>query len=540
VERNHGRGRKGDSGVGGGFAEAARVGNARSGRDARAPATSGCTAPPGGGGGTSGGTPEGEPATKRPTCSQSHEFTASRPPARPLPSPPSISTARRFLGTAAGALAASVFGSFGAELVNGKPRRVGLIGAGWYGKSDLWRLVQVAPVEIVSICDPDTKMLAGAVEIARQRQKSGRAPRTYGDYREMLKEKDLDIVLVGSPDHWHALHAIAAMEAGADVYLQKPISVDVLEGEAILAAARQHRRVVQIGTQRKSTPHLIDARKQVVEGGLLGKVAHVDLCCYYHMRANGNPPVEAVPAHLDYEMWTGPAPLRPYDGIPHLRWWRTFMEYGNGIMGDMCVHMLDTARWMLGLGWPKRISSHGGIYVQKEGKSNIADTQSAIFEYDGITASWEHRTWGSPNDPDYPWALFIHGEKGVLKASTMRADFIPHDKQAKPIHFECLFEKEKFPEDVTEKDIELNAAPATRRHMLDFLAAIEKRGRPVADVEEGHISTASCILANLSMQLGRTLAYDPRTHTIPGDARASELLRRAYRQPWKHPFVAPA
>ena len=191
-------------------------------------------------------------------------------------------------------------------------------------------------------------------------------------------------------------------------------------------------------------------------------------------------------------------------------------------------------------GWPRRISSHGGIYVQKEGKSNIADTQSAIFEYDGITASWEHRTWGSPNDPDYPWALFIHGEKGVLKASTMRADFIPHDKQAKPIHFECLFEKEKFPEDVTEKDIELNAAPATRRHMLDFLAAIEKRGRPVADVEEGHISTASCILANLSMQLGRTLVYDPKAHTIPGDAQATELLRRTYRQPWKHPFAARA
>ncbi|MBL9127790.1 MAG: gfo/Idh/MocA family oxidoreductase, partial [Verrucomicrobiales bacterium] len=227
--------------------------------------------------------------------------------------------------------------------------------------------------------------------------------------------------------------------------------------------------------------------------------------------------------------------LRPYDGLPHVRWWRTFMEYGNGIVGDMCVHMLDTARWMLGLGWPKRISSTGGIFVQKEGKSNITDTQSALFDYDGLTVSWEHRTWGSPNDPDYPWALFIHGEKGVLKASTMRADFLPYDKNAKPIHFECLYEREKFPEDVGEKDIELNAAPATRRHMLDFLAAIEKRGRPVADVEEGHISTASCILANLAMQLGRTLSYDPTKKEVTGDAEATRLLRRPYRQPWVHP-----
>ena len=442
---------------------------------------------------------------------------------------------RSFLKTASTALALSALGAQGADIANGKTRRVGLIGAGWYGKSDLWRLVQVAPVEIVSICDPDKKMLAGAVEIASQRQKSRKAPKTYGDHREMLRDRDLDIVLVGSPDHWHALHAIAAIEAGADVYLQKPISVDVLEGEAILAAARKHGRVVQIGTQRKSTPHLIDAKKQVVDGGLLGKISHVDMCCYFHMRANGNPPVEPVPEQLDYEMWTGPAPFRPYDGIPHLRWWRTFMEYGNGIMGDMCVHMLDTARWMLGIGWPKRISSSGGIYVQKEGKSNISDTQSAIFEYEGVTASWEHRTWGAPNDPDYPWALFIHGEKGVLKASTMRADFIPLDKNAKPIHFDCLFEREKFPEDVGEKDIELNAAPATRRHMLDFLAAIERRSRPVADIEQGHISTASCILANVAMQVGRTLSYDPTKKEVTGDAEATRLLRRAYRAPWKHP-----
>ena len=261
------------------------------------------------------------------------------------------------------------------------------------------------------------------------------------------------------------------------------------------------------------------------------------MCCYFHMRANGNPPVEPVPDFLDYEMWTGPAPLRPYDGIPHKRWWRTFMEYGNGIMGDMCVHMFDTARWMLGLGWPRRVSSAGGIFVQKEGKSNITDTQTAVFEYDGLNLSWTHRSWGDPPDPDYPWALFIYGEKGVLKASTMRADFIPHDKKEKTIHFDCLFEKEQFPEDVSEKDIELNAAPATRRHMLDFLAAIDSRGRPIADIEQGHISTASCVLANVAQQLGRALSYDPKTREIAGDDAANKLLRRGYREGWKFPEV---
>jgi predicted dehydrogenase len=418
-----------------------------------------------------------------------------------------------------------------------KTWRVGLIGAGWYGKSDLWRLVQVAPVEIVSICDPDQHMLAGAVEIASQRQKSKAKPRTYNDYRDMLKEKDLDIVLVGSPDHWHALHAIAAMESGADVYCQKPISRDVLEGEAMLAAARRLKRVVQIGTQRKSTPHLIKVKKQVVEGGMLGKIGAVDLCCYIHMRANGNPPVQPVPDFFDYEMWTGPAPLRPYDGLPHLRWWRTFMEYGNGIVGDMCVHMLDTARWMLNLGWPKKITSAGGIYVQKEPKSNISDTQTAVFEFDGFNATWQHRTWGTSPDPDYPWALFIYGEKGTLKASTMRADFIPNDNKQKTVHFDCVFEREQYPEDVTEKDIELNAAPATRLHMKNFLEAIDSRGRPVADIEQGHISTASCIMANLSMDLGRPIVYDPHKRIVVGDTEATKRLRRDYRAPWKHPHV---
>lgn len=465
------------------------------------------------------------------------QATASGLPSNTAPTPFHINR-RRFLGTASASLALSMLGAFGADLINRKPRRVGLIGAGWYGPSDLWRLIQVAPVEVISICDPDQKMLASAVEIARQRQKSGKTPRTYTDYRAMLKERDLDIVLIGSPDHWHALQAIAAIEAGADVYLQKPISVDVLEGEAILAAARKHERVVQIGTQRKRTPHLIRVKEEIVDAGLLGKIGHVDMCCYFHMRANGNPPVQPVPDHLDYELWTGPAPLRPYDGLPHRRWWRTFMEYGNGITGDMCVHMLDTVQWMLGLGWPKRISSFGGIFVQKEGKSNIADTQTATFEYDGLSVVWQHRTWGSPPDPDYPWALFIHGEKGVLKASTTRADFIPLDKNQKPRRFECVFEREQYPEDVTEKDIELNAAPATRRHMLDFLAAVDQRSRPVADVEYGHISTASCVLANLAMQVGRPLVYDPAKRVVVGDAEATRLLQRPYRAPWQRPSVA--
>ena len=212
------------------------------------------------------------------------------------------------------------------------------------------------------------------------------------------------------------------------------------------------------------------------------------------------------------------------------------MEYGNGITGDMCVHMFDTVRWMLGLGWPTRISSQGGIYLDKGGKSNISDTQSAVFEYPELNCVWQHRTWGGPNNPEYPWSFTIYGDKGTLWGSTMQYDFIPQGKDGKKIHMDVVYEKEKYPEDLTEERIELNAAPATRLHMLNFLAAIENKGRPVADIEEGHISTASCILANLSMATGKPIVYDPKTRSIVGgDRELNGLLARPYRKGYVHP-----
>jgi predicted dehydrogenase len=425
---------------------------------------------------------------------------------------------------------------YSAEFAQSKPR-VGLIGCGWYGKCDLFRLFQVAPVEVVSLCDVDKKLLAEAAEMVAVRQASKKTPQTYGDYREMLKQKNLDIVLIVTPDHWHALPMIAAVEAGADVYIQKPISVDVIEGQAMLAAARKYNRVVQVGTQRRSTPHLVEARDTIVREGKLGKIGLVEVYCYYHMRARENPPDIAPPDYLDYEMWTGPAPMRPYNPLVHPRRWRAFTEYGNGIMGDMCIHMLDMVRWMMGLGWPKRISSSGGILVEKTSQANIPDTQTATFDFGETTIVWEHRTWGHPNDPKYPWGATLYGDKGTLKLSVMSYDFIPLDK-GEHVHRDVTYELEQYPEDKTEKDLEKHVAPAIRYHMQDFLRAIEKRSKPVADIEEGYISTASCILANMSLQLGRTLTWDAQKQQVAGDAEANRLLRRSYRGPWVHPEPA--
>jgi predicted dehydrogenase len=438
---------------------------------------------------------------------------------------------RQFLGASAGAALAALNRPGFADQ---KTRRVGLIGCGWYGKIDLIRLIQVAPVEVVSLCDVDKRMLADAASKIASRQTSKKTPRTYGDYREMLKQRDLDVVLIATPDHWHALSLIEAVKAGADVYVQKPISVDVEEGKAMLAAARQHGRVVQVGLQRRSTPHLIEAKDRFIDEGKLGKISLVEIYCYYHMRATENPPDAAPPEYLDYEMWTGPAPMRPYNKLVHPRTWRAFMEYCNGIVGDMCVHMFDMTRWMLNLGWPDRIASTGGILVDKKSKANISDTQTATFDYPNLRVVWQHRSWGEAADPKYPWGATFYGDKGTLKTSVYGYDFIPlGGKQV--IHRDVTYEFDKYPEDRTEKDLETHVAPAVRYHMQNFLSAIDSRSKPVSDIEQGYISTASCILANMALKLNRTLTWDAQRQQVVDDEEANRLLRRAYREPWVHP-----
>lgn len=418
-----------------------------------------------------------------------------------------------------------------------KPLAVALIGCGWYGKSDLLRLMQVAKIKVVGLCDVDQQMLNAAADLIQQRSGQKKPIATFQDYRTLLAKTKPELVVIGSPDHWHALMAIEAMAAGAHLYLQKPISVDVLEGEAILAAARRYNKKVQVGTQRRSTHHFVDIKRDIVAAGLLGKIGHVEMCCYYPMRERQPADTQLVPDFFNYQDWSGPAPLIPFTGLPHRRW-RSRMEYGNGIMGDMCVHMLDTARWLLELGWPQKISSHGGIFVDIDSWANTPDTQSAVFEYPDFNCHWQHRSWGPATDPEYPWAIFIYGSQGTLKADVMHWEFIPNDSKQAQRSGSVVYEREQYPEDLTEEGIEIHAAPATRAHFVDLLEAIEQDRLPVADIAQGHISTASCILANMSHQLGRSLRYDPVKKIVLNDPEATQLLQRPYRAGYTHPYAA--
>jgi predicted dehydrogenase len=225
--------------------------------------------------------------------------------------------------------------------------------------------------------------------------------------------------------------------------------------------------------------------------------------------------------------------MRPYNELVHPRRWRAYMEYGNGIVGDMCVHMLDMVRWMLDLGMPNRIASSGGILVQKNSRANITDTQTATFDFGSLPVIWTHRTYGAPPDPKYPWGATIYGDKGTLKASVMSYDFVP--TQGEAVHEDVKYELEEYPIDKVEKDLEKHVAPAIRGHMSNLLTCIQSREKPVADIEQGYISASACILANMSQKLGRSLTWDHAKGEIVGDAEANKLLARPYRAPYKHP-----
>lgn len=414
------------------------------------------------------------------------------------------------------------------------PLRVALIGTGWYGKTDLFHLMQVTPADVVGLCDVDGRMVAEAAELVARRQPSKKTPPTYGDYRKLLAEQKPDVVLIGTPDHWHCLPMVEACQAGADVYVQKPISWDVVEGQAMVAAARKYNRTVQVGLQRRSTPHILEARDRFIRAGKLGKIAYVDIHSYYGS-AGDFPPTETPPDYLDWETYVGPAPWRDYNPRIHPRSWRNCREFSNGQTGDLCVHFFDCVRYLLDLGWPRRIAATGGILMRKpDSNVNVHDTQTALFDYGDIQLVWNQRNWGENPDPEYPWGATLYGDKGTLKLSIRSYDFIPRGQGA-PEHGDFLDEREQYPEDVEHKDTELFAAPATRRHMRDFLQARREGKRPVADIEQGHISSACCILANLSMELGRELPWDAANGRVIGDDQANARLAREYRGQWQHP-----
>jgi predicted dehydrogenase len=315
---------------------------------------------------------------------------------------------------------------------------------------------------------------------------------------------------------------IAAVKAGADVYVEKPISHTIHEGTAMVKAARNTGRVVQVGTHRRVSPHNISGMKFLKEGKA-GKIGMVRSFVHYGGGPGQVTPDSDIPEGLDWNMWCGPAPMRPFNKRIHPKGFRRFLDYANGQLGDWGIHWTDQILWWTNEKHPKTVSSTGARHILAD-NTDCPDTQVVTFEFDSFTATWEHRLYAANNAEKHNLGCYFYGTKGTFHMGWLDGwTFYPSNQREQIIH----------------EDPQLNAPDSQNIKELwaDFLKCIKDRSRPVCDIEIGHRSTTMSLLGMLSMKTGRSVAWDGPNQKILNDPEANKLLKRKYRSPWKYPEV---
>jgi predicted dehydrogenase len=399
--------------------------------------------------------------------------------------------------------------------------RVALIGAGRQGIGNMRNAMRHPDVDVAAVCDVYEPNLAKGVEAAPNAQR-------YRDFRHVLDRKDIDAVIIGTPDHWHALQTVLACEAGKDVYVEKPISVCIGEGRKMVDAARKHRRIVQVGTQQRSGRHFQQAA-ELVKSGRLGKVTQVRTWNFGNEAPDGigNPPDSDPPPDLDWDLWLGPAPKRPFNpnrfGVSPERWstFRWFWDYAGGMMTDWGVHWLDIVQMAMGVDAPESVAAVGGKFALRDNRET-PDTLLASFQYPGFICTYENR---SAN------AGALNGKgNGMLFHGTDATMFL--DRQG----FEIVPEKRKTGDATVERTEAMKVESSNSHaqdHLLDFIDCVKTRRTPIADIEIGHRSTTTALLGTIAYRTGRRIQWDAARERIIGDKDAERYLMREYRRPWK-------
>lgn len=430
-----------------------------------------------------------------------------------------MTTRRTFILTAAGS-AAPAFLS-GANV--NERLTVGMMGFRGRGRGLLNGFAEMPDVTVKTICDVDQRLFDRGVAEVSDRQ--GRAPGVETDFRRLLDDPDIDIVVMGTPTHWHAIPTILACQAGKHVYVEKPAGHNIAEGRAMLDAARKHDRVVQVGIQSRSGTNYEEAC-EYIRSGALGKVAFAKGWESARQRGIGYPPDEPVPDGVDYEMWLGPAPKRPFNRNRFHGSWRWFFDYGAGDLGNDGVHRVDYARRGLAAGfeamgktlpdWPTAVSAAGGKLFFDDAQE-WPDTLVVTWDYPGATLMYEMRNWQpNPIDGEAEGAA-VYGENGyvVIGNGSWRAFDENHRIVARGAS--------------TKNDDDA-------RHKRDMLNAIRDSGRPACDIEIGHCASGLVHLGNIAWRTDRKLRFDSETETF-GDDEANRMLGRKYRKPWILPDV---
>lgn len=429
---------------------------------------------------------------------------------------------RRFVASSAGAIASAALLRSTAKGSPNEVVRVGVVGVHGRGGDHLNSFERVENCDVVAMCDVDPLSLGLRAGMLKQSTK--RDAKRFNDIRKMLDDKDIDVISIATPNHWHALMAVWAMQAGKDVYVEKPCSHNIVEGRRLIEFAKRYNKICQHGTQGRSSSACAAAAAFLQEGGI-GKVHTAKGLCYKPRPSIGMIADSAPPKDVNYDLWLGPAPVRPYN---RNRWhynWHWHWEYGNGDIGNQGVHQLDIARWGLGKELPTKVVSTGGRYGYKD-QGETPNTQSARLDYGDCQLVFEVRGLPTHDEAGVRIGNIWYGADGYL---TMEGygSWTAYKQGGKPLTTSQEYLKKKGP---------LRGGD----HFGNFIKAVRSR-KPedqFADMKEGHLSSALGHLANVSFRLGRTLVFDPETETFPDDKEANKLLTREYRAPYTFPSQA--
>ncbi len=390
---------------------------------------------------------------------------------------------------------------------------VGCIGVGGMGRSHFDRLLAHEQVHVAAVADPDGQRRQSARESALQ---AGVAIAAYNDFREMLARPDIDAVFVATPDHWHALASIAAMEAGKDVYCEKPLTLTVAEGRAMVDTARRFGRVVQMGTQQRSDDHFRRAC-ELVRNGRIGEVRKVRTFIGPNPQ-NAYVSNETPPAYLDWDLWLGPAPWRPFNRTIHPYSFRYYRDFSGGLLTDWGVHLNDIAQWACdkdGTG-PRRVEAEGMLY--EDNQYEFPKSMRVQWDYGDVIFEWVQDTPEALDaiEPGAGYGTKFYGADADLFVN--RKGYVLHPKRDSAVN-----------ETIGDADVRLYRSPG---HREDFFHCMRTRETPICDVAIGHRTTTLSHLGNIAFQLGRPLEFDPEREVFVNDEAANRLLNRPMRAPW--------
>ena len=398
---------------------------------------------------------------------------------------------------------------------------VALIGCKGMGMYNLTDHLQQPGIECAALCDVDSNILQERTKTITEL--TGKSPKQYNDYRRVIEDKDIDIVIIGTPDHWHCLPTVEACAAGKDVYVEKPLANSIAECQVMLSAARKYNRIVQVGQQQRSGQHWQDV-VAFVQSGKLGTIRKIKTWGYFNY-GKGNPRVadSAVPQGVDYNMWLGPSPQHPFNANRFHGSWRHFWDHGGGLLTDWGVHLLDIPLWAMDAKFPNRIMATGGIYAYPDNAIETPDTLNVLYDYGSFTLEWDHAGGLSKGIYGRNYGMAFIGNNGTLVANREG--------------WEVIAESENNTDKIQLLPLQPGDDKAHEKHVQNFIESVKTRKSPICEIEAGHNVALVAHMGNIAYKTGDMLEWDESKGKFKDDKSANDRLKPTYRSPWKFPLL---